>query len=88
MERRRAIVSGRVQGVGFRYSARAEAERLGLAGFVRNLSDGTVETEYEGPPDRLAEYERWLASGPPSASVASVVVDARTPAGADGFDVR
>ena len=48
--------SGRVQGVGFRYTARALAHQFGVAGFVRNLADGRVELEVEGPRERLRDY--------------------------------
>ena len=48
--------AGRVQGVGFRYTARALAQRHGVVGFVRNLADGRVELEAEGPPTQVSEY--------------------------------
>ncbi|WBU38377.1 acylphosphatase [Homoserinibacter sp. YIM 151385] len=74
--RRHAIVSGVVQGVGFRWSTRREAERLELDGFARNREDGTVEVEAEGPEDRVAQLLEWLRVGPPGAEVAEVrVVD-------------
>jgi acylphosphatase len=53
--------SGRVQGVGFRYTARALAHRYGVVGFVCNLTDGRVELEVEGPRDRLKRYLEDLA---------------------------
>ena len=55
-QRIRAIVHGRVQGVGFRYSARQQAAALGLSGWVRNCWDGTVEVEAEGPADIVAQF--------------------------------
>jgi acylphosphatase len=70
-----AVVSGRVQGVGFRYSAVREARRLGLTGCVRNLPDGAVEVIAEGPRGRLARLEAWLRLGPPGARVLSVDVN-------------
>jgi len=83
-------VHGRVQGVGFRYSARAEAERLGVTGWVRNRRDGTVEAELDGPHAAVADMLAWLASGPPGARVTRVdTVDAapaETPAA--GFEMR
>lgn len=66
----RFIVSGRVQGVGFRWSAQRRAEDLGLAGWVRNLPDGRVEVMAAG--DRLAELEEWLQEGPRWARVEAV----------------
>jgi acylphosphatase len=76
-----AIVSGRVQGVGFRYSARREALRLGLAGWVRNLDDGDVELRAEGPRGALAEFREWLQEGPPDAWVERVEVRTVEPTG-------
>ncbi len=65
-------VSGMVQGVGFRYSAVHQARRLGLAGYVRNLWDGTVEVVAEGREVQLQQLERWLHHGPPGAIVRRV----------------
>jgi len=62
-------VSGRVQGVFFRVSARQEALRLGLAGWVRNCSDGRVEGVAQGDVEALDEFRAWLAGGPPHARV-------------------
>lgn len=78
-DRVHAIVRGRVQGVGFRYAACAEARRLGLRGWVRNLPDGSVETCAEGPPASVAAYCEWLASGPTLARVAGVASVAPDP---------
>ena len=60
----RWLVSGRVQGVGFRWFVLRHAERLGLAGWARNLSDGRVEVVAAGPPAALAELEAALREGP------------------------
>lgn len=62
-------VHGRVQGVGFRWWTRRTAGQLGIAGSVRNLSDGTVEVRAAGPVDAMREFESRLHRGPPSASV-------------------
>jgi len=86
--RRRAVVRGRVQGVGFRFSTEGEADRLALAGWVRNLPDGTVEVEAEGPPDDVAELVAWLHDGPVGAEVEGVDVEDATPTGEAGFDTR
>ena len=83
----RLVIRGRVQGVGYRYSMAEEARRLGLAGWVRNKRDGSVEAVVQGPAQDVEAMRRWAASGPPSAQVASVE---STPAeGAfDGFETR
>jgi acylphosphatase len=67
------IVSGRVQGVFFRASTRAEAERLRLSGHARNLADGSVEVVACGDAAALHELDAWLQHGPPAARVQSVV---------------
>jgi len=67
-----AIVSGRVQGVGFRYWVKEEAEALGLKGWVRNLRDGSVEIEAEGEEEALFHLEQKLWRGPTLARVTNV----------------
>jgi len=69
---RRYFVSGMVQGVGFRYFTQDEAERLRLAGFVRNLRDGRVEVYAIGSPDTLARLRPLLERGPRGAMVRNV----------------
>jgi acylphosphatase len=61
-----------VQGVYFRHSTRAQAERLGLRGFARNLADGSVEVLAHGTPPSLEELRRWLQQGPALARVDAV----------------
>jgi acylphosphatase len=85
--RRRVVVRGNVQGVGFRYYANAEAARLGIAGFVRNRDDGSVEAEAEGDPDLVASFVDWARTGPPSANVESAEVTECEPAGTAAFTV-
>jgi len=72
VSRRRWIVRGRVQGVGFRWFVWREAERLGLGGFARNLRDGTVEVVSQGADDVLDQLEQALRRGPSSAGVDAV----------------
>jgi acylphosphatase len=79
--RLRAVVRGRVQGVGFRYSTEDEANRLGLAGWVRNLPDGGVELEAEGEQGALDRLLAFLRQGPPAARVQTVVEEWLPPAG-------
>ncbi len=84
---RRFIVSGRVQGVGFRYFVVREAEALGLAGWVRNLPDGRVEVLASGDEAAVDVMGGRLWQGPPHARVGAVeTADADPPAGA-GFRV-
>jgi acylphosphatase len=66
------VISGRVQGVGFRFSAYDEAKDLALAGYVRNLSNGDVEIVAEGSRENLQMLAAWAHLGPPSAHVTAV----------------
>lgn len=83
MRRIRAIVSGRVQGVSYRASTRAEARRLGLVGWVKNRDDGGVELEAEGADEAVLALLQWCHHGPPAALVARVTVDELAPTGTD-----
>ena len=85
--RRRAIISGRVQGVGFRWSCLRMAEDEGLAGWCRNLPDGRVEACFEGSPAAVERALDWCRAGPSSAIVTSVDVTPETPQGERGFDL-
>ena len=84
----RAVVRGAVQGVGFRYSAREEALRLGLSGFVRNDPDGTVVAEGEAARGDVERFTSWLAHGPEFARVDGVDVEEIATTGSEGFDLR
>jgi acylphosphatase len=86
--RKHVIVGGQVQGVGFRYWAVAEAARLGLAGYVRNRPDGSVEAEIEGAQDAVERMLEWLRRGPPGSRVAEVAVEDAPTTGERGFDIR
>ncbi len=77
--RRHVIVTGRVQGVGFRFHTADEANRLGVAGWVRNLPDGTVEAEFEGAAGVVEQMLAWVRVGPPSAEVTGVQIDDAEP---------
>lgn len=81
-------VSGRVQGVGFRYATCAQAEHLGLGGWVRNLADGSVEAIFEGPAAQVAQAVAWCRTGPTGAWVAEVQTEPQTPIGESGFRAR
>jgi len=69
LTRLHVLIRGRVQGVGFRWFALETAESLGLAGWVKNRADGSVEAEAEGPVEALNEFEKRLRTGNPSARV-------------------
>lgn len=69
---RKFLLSGRVQGVGFRFFAEGWARRLGVRGYVKNLWDGKVEIYAIGDEVRLNEFKRQLAEGPRSARVTSI----------------
>lgn len=66
-------VTGTVQGVGFRWFVRSQARRLGVAGYVRNEADGSVELEAEGEPAQLERLRELVAHGPPGAAVTAVL---------------
>ncbi len=70
----RIEVYGRVQGVGFRYSAQNKALQLGITGYVKNLTDGSVYLEVEGSEAMLSEFIRWCQTGPSRAIVKKVDV--------------
>ncbi|HQR17678.1 MAG TPA: acylphosphatase [Gemmatimonadales bacterium] len=74
MKRVRFVVTGRVQGVGFRWFVRAEARPLGITGWIRNREDGAVVGEVEGREDALDALEAVLEVGPPSAIVTNVEI--------------
>jgi acylphosphatase len=69
MKTRQIRVRGRVQGVGFRYALRDEAQRLGLAGWVRNCADGSVEALLQGEAQAVEALVRWARRGPRAARV-------------------
>ena len=84
----RVEVDGLVQGVFFRDSCRREAERHGVAGWVRNTPSGTVEAELEGEDADVDALVAWCRTGPPQASVQRVDVTDLSPTGGSGFEVR
>ena len=86
---RRYVISGRVQGVGFRFFTEAAAAREGVHGWVRNLPDGRVEIAAEGDAESVERFERQIQHGPPGARVSHVQRDEELPEGRQsGFSVR
>ena len=83
----RLEISGRVQGVGFRYSMYEEATRLGLSGWVRNRLDGSVEAVVQGPTAAVEAIRRWAAKGPPASQVTGVAAEPAEGA-FEGFEIR
>lgn len=88
MIRRRLVVHGRVQGVGFRYSVARAAQTRGVAGWVANRADGTVEAAFEGEPEAVESLVRFCREGPRGAMVDRVEVADEPPEGLRSFGVR
>ena len=86
--RRRVLVHGRVQGVFFRGATQRRARALGVAGWVRNRADGSVEAVFEGARDAVEAALAFCREGPPGARVERVDVREEAPEGLGGFDVR
>ncbi len=84
----RVTIRGRVQGVYFRESTRQLAERLHVAGWVRNVPGGLVEAVFEGPPAAVAQAVAWCRNGPPGARVDAVETKPQDPIGEMAFRVR
>ncbi len=82
------LVSGKVQGVGFRQQTQREAERLDLNGWVRNLVDGRVEVLFEGDEPAVRELQSWLEKGPAGARVDALELEQQSLQGITGFVIR
>jgi len=81
-------VTGRVQGVSFRWYAVQEAEQHGVTGWIRNEPDGSVAAHLEGDDDAVDAMVDWCRHGPSYATVRDVAVTEARPTGADAFDIR
>ena len=84
---RHLVISGRVQGVGYRYYMQRKARELGIAGWVRNRSDGTVEVVAEGTREAVGELIAWCRDGPPHAHVSGLEIIDEAPIGESAFRV-
>lgn len=84
----RFVVTGQVQGVGFRYAARRKAQQLNLTGWVANRNDGAVEGVACGEESALGRFNTWLSDGPPGARVHCVDWKPCSEVPADGFSIR
>ncbi|TMM02882.1 MAG: acylphosphatase [Actinobacteria bacterium] len=87
MLRRRVVVHGRVQGVGFRYALARAAQTRGVAGWARNRADGSLEAVFEGDADSVESLIRFCHEGPRGAEVDRVEVFEDEPEGLSRFDV-
>jgi acylphosphatase len=81
-------ITGRVQGVGFRYSARSMAHMTGIRGFIRNLPNGDVYIEAEGESQQIEEFIRWCRQGPPRSIIKFVDIYDAEVVGFEEFAVR
>ncbi|MES9965247.1 MAG: acylphosphatase [Candidatus Sedimenticola sp. 20ELBAFRAG] len=81
----RCLISGRVQGVFFRASARYQAQQLGITGYAHNLPDGRVEVLACGEPQAIDQLKAWLVKGPPDASVSAVACEPQQAMNPQGF---
>lgn len=88
MIRRRVVVSGHVQGVFFRETARRRSLALGVAGWIRNSPDGSVEAAFEGDAEAVERLVELCREGPRGARVDWVDVIAEEPEGLSGFEIR
>jgi acylphosphatase len=86
--RKHLVVHGRVQGVWFRGATQAAAREAGVAGWVRNRDDGSVEAVVEGAPSAVEAVVRFCRQGPPAARVVRVDCTDESPEGLSGFRVR
>jgi acylphosphatase len=85
--RNRIIVSGYVQGVGFRVACRRAAGEARVDGWVRNLPDGRVEAVAEGAPEAVQRFVEWCRRGPVGAEVAAIEVVSEVPQDQNGFEI-
>ena len=88
MIRVRVVVDGRVQGVWYRQSCQREAAEQGVAGWVRNNDDGSVEAVLEGEPEAVSRVLEWMRHGPPQALVTRVETHQEVPKNERGFAIR
>jgi acylphosphatase len=86
--RRRVVIAGRVQAVGYRASCAHRATEAGLGGWVQNLPDGRVEAVFEGPPERVDRLIEWCGAGPPLARVTAVATTDLPVEGETRFVIR
>ena len=84
----KVLVSGRVQGVGYRYGTREQAIALGIVGWVRNRPDGRVEAMISGAATPIDSMMKWFYNGPPAAKVTAVETEQQPVQSFEGFEIR
>lgn len=82
------MIYGKVQGIYFRAYAQAEGNKIGVKGWVKNRSDGTVEAAIEGEPEQVEQMVAWLNQGSPGAQVLKVETKEERPVGEPQFNIR
>ncbi|MCT7950412.1 acylphosphatase [Ancylothrix sp. C2] len=82
------IISGKVQGVGYRYYTAQQAKQLGITGWVKNLPDGRVEAIFEGNKQAITDMINWCHQGPPAAEVTEVTINHEKPQGCNQFEIN
>ncbi len=84
----RIIVKGKVQGVGYRYNAQAQAHKLNLTGLIKNMPDGSVFINAEGEEDNVNAFIEWCYTGPRWAEVSEVAAEEQELTGYQTFEIR
>lgn len=84
----RIIVKGKVQGVGYRYNAQAQAHKLNLTGLIKNLPDGSVHICAEGVEENINQFIEWCYTGPRWAEVSEVAAEEQEVTGYQTFEIR
>ena len=84
----RVLISGRVQGVEYRYSTKEKAQILGIVGWVRNLPNSKVEALIVGDHKQIESMMAWFHSGPPTANVSTVEAEEESPQQFESFEIR
>lgn len=88
LQKIQVFISGKVQGVGYRFWTVNQAQKLGVNGWVRNLKDGRVEAVFEGESEKIEQMIQACFRGPRASKVENVIVNEDNPEGIEGFQIR
>lgn len=88
MKHTKITVCGKVQGVNYRHTAKEEAERIGVKGFIKNEANGDVYLELEGSEEQINKMVRWCRIGPPKARVKEIYFNDGEPKGFSSFAIQ